>query len=139
MKFCYACGRTTAGKPLFCNFCGRSYDVKYCPRHHLNPRYAEACSRCGNRNLSLPQPRVPFLWRAAVVAAQLVIGLLLAFASYALLVVAFETTSQVPPIRHVIVLTPVISILAWLFSAVPDWLRTAICRLLKKRDRGNGS
>ncbi len=63
MKFCYACGKTTTGKPLFCNFCGRSYDQKLCPRLHPNPRKAEACSRCGNRNLSMPQPRVPRLWR----------------------------------------------------------------------------
>ena len=31
----------TAGEPLFCNFCGRSYDLKLCPHRHPNPRNEE--------------------------------------------------------------------------------------------------
>src|SRR5579863_9359147 len=60
MKYCFNCSRMTPGEPLFCNSCGRSYDVKLCPRHHMNPRTAEACSQCGSRDLSTPQPRVPW-------------------------------------------------------------------------------
>ncbi len=62
MKYCYECGRITAGEPLFCNFCGRSYNVKLCPRHHPNPRIAEVCSQCGSRELSTPQPKVSIGW-----------------------------------------------------------------------------
>jgi len=61
MKFCMNCRRTTSGKPMFCNFCGASYNIKVCPRHHINPRSAEACSQCGSRDLSQPQPKVPLL------------------------------------------------------------------------------
>ena len=60
MKYCYNCNRVTIGEPLFCNFCGRSYNIKLCPKLHVNPRYAEACSHCGIRELSTPQPKVPF-------------------------------------------------------------------------------
>ena len=31
MKYCYQCGRMTAGEPLYCQLCGRTYDVKLCP------------------------------------------------------------------------------------------------------------
>src|SRR6266481_1942139 len=58
MKYCNSCRRTTYGEPLFCNHCGSSYDVKYCPRHHPNPRNAEVCSECGNRDLSTPQHKI---------------------------------------------------------------------------------
>src|SRR5437588_5519156 len=60
MKYCYECGRLTPGEPLFCNFCGRSYDVKLCPRLHVTPRGTRAWSKCESRELSTPQPRVPF-------------------------------------------------------------------------------
>src|SRR5437868_1194635 len=63
MKYCFECGRMTSGEPLFCNFCGRSYDVKLCPSRHENPRNAEVCSQCGNRDLSTPQPKISFVWK----------------------------------------------------------------------------
>jgi RNA polymerase subunit RPABC4/transcription elongation factor Spt4 len=61
VKFCFQCGRITPGDPLFCNYCGRSYDTKLCPRMHPNPRRAEVCSRCGSRDFSTPQPLRP-IW-----------------------------------------------------------------------------
>jgi hypothetical protein len=57
MRFCFSCRKVSSGKPLYCNYCGRSYDVKLCPRNHINPRGAEVCSACGSRNLSTPQTR----------------------------------------------------------------------------------
>jgi len=66
MRYCWSCKRLTVGKPLFCNHCGKSYDVKYCPRLHENPRGAQACSQCGSRDLSLPQRHVPW-WRKVTI------------------------------------------------------------------------
>src|SRR5438445_562240 len=77
MKYCYACGHRTRGEPLFCNFCGRSYDVKLCPKLHVNPRSAEACSQCGSRDLSIPQPRIPLLWPFVAALTQAVFGFFL--------------------------------------------------------------
>lgn len=57
MRYCTNCQRLTPGEPLYCNHCGRSYDVKLCPARHLNPRDAQACATCGSRELSVPQPR----------------------------------------------------------------------------------
>jgi RNA polymerase subunit RPABC4/transcription elongation factor Spt4 len=67
MRYCHQCHRVTPGEPLFCNFCGRSYDFKLCPHRHPNPRNAEVCNQCGSRELSTPHPRVP-LWLAPLVA-----------------------------------------------------------------------
>ena len=65
------------GEPLFCNFCGRSYDLKLCPHRHPNPRNAEVCSQCGSRDLSTPHPRTP-LWLAPLTALLTILpGLLL--------------------------------------------------------------
>jgi hypothetical protein len=82
MKYCYQCGHTTAGKPLFCNSCGCTYDVKLCPKLHVNPRLANACSFCGSRLLSTPHPRVPVHWRVAQWVLQMVSAAVLVCLSY---------------------------------------------------------
>ena len=66
MRYCHNCHRITAGKPLFCNHCGCTYQIKLCPRLHINPRAAQTCSQCGSRDLSSPQPKVPVLLRPFV-------------------------------------------------------------------------
>ncbi|SRR6266567_980396 len=57
MRYCTACHRFTAGDPLFCATCGRTYHVRLCPRLHVNPRGAEVCAQCGSRELTQPEPR----------------------------------------------------------------------------------
>lgn len=57
MRYCTNCKKLTAGRPPYCNFCGRSYTVKLCPKGHQNPRAANACSSCGSRELSTPAPQ----------------------------------------------------------------------------------
>jgi hypothetical protein len=39
--------------------------VRLCPRLHSNPRHAIVCSECGSRELTTPQPRLPF-WIPAI-------------------------------------------------------------------------
>jgi len=134
MKYCYACGQTTGGKPLFCNFCGRSYDVKLCPSRHVNPRMAEACSRCGSRNLSFPQPRVPFLWRIPAVALLLALGLCLAALSSAFAIELWKSLAARGALSgDLVVHGSMLAILWGLWGILPDRLRIVIRRLLKKR------
>src|SRR5208282_5766615 len=78
MKYCYNCNRVTVGEPLFCNFCGRSYNVKLCPRLHKNPRNAQACAQCGSHELSTPAPQAPVWISLTVFLVSLVPGFLLA-------------------------------------------------------------
>ena len=77
MKYCHKCHRITAGKPTFCNWCGATYDVKLCPRLHVNPRAAQVCSQCGSHDLSTPQPRIPLALRPAVFLLSLGPGVVL--------------------------------------------------------------
>jgi RNA polymerase subunit RPABC4/transcription elongation factor Spt4 len=77
MRICYHCGQASPGQPLFCTQCGRSYNLKLCPRLHPNRRDAEACSVCGSRNLSTPQERVPVWFKSLMVLSGAIPGILL--------------------------------------------------------------
>lgn len=139
MKFCYQCGIVTAGKPLFCNFCGRSYDMKLCPRLHQNPRKAEACSRCGNRNLSIPQPSRPILWQIAALAIFIVAGLLVAVVSLDL--VLKLKASRPTGVPASLQLEAVLLGLLWGAWAIvlPHVLKIVLHRFLKFRRNRYGS
>ncbi len=134
MKYCYNCGRITAGEPVFCNFCGGSYDVKLCPRMHPNPRKALACSKCGSRDLSAPQPKRP--WWAPVLEFVLscVPGCLLALVS-GLVVAAVIREILMNPAALCALALPLLSlgILWWMWGQIPAWFRKAIYRMLKRK------
>ncbi len=132
VKYCYECGRMTAGKPLFCNFCGRSYDVKLCPRLHVNPRIAEVCSQCGSRELSTPQPRVSPVWRLLGFLAKVVIALLLA---YVLLAFLYELLRSPEASNALLVLAFLFAVLWFLWAMVPEWIRKFVRRSLGKGGR----
>jgi hypothetical protein len=61
MRRCTSCFRFHPGTPMFCNHCGRSFDVRICPRGHRNPRAVEFCSECGSADLSTPAPPASWL------------------------------------------------------------------------------
>ena len=86
MRYCYHCERATSGEPLFCNFCGRSYDLKLCPRLHVNPRYATVCSQCGSRELSTPQPKISLGWKVVAFLLRVLCCAVLVYLSLSLLV-----------------------------------------------------
>jgi len=131
MKYCYACGHRTGREPLFCNFCGRSYEVKLCASLHANPRTAEACSHCGSRDLSVPQPKVPIPWLFLAVLAQAVSGLLLLSLSIPLTAVFLNDLSRrsAPPDRLLIGMFGLI-VLWSLWVMLPDASRWIIHRSL---------
>ena len=134
MKYCYQCGRVTAGKPLYCNSCGRSYNVKLCPRSHVNPRSAEVCAQCGSRDLSTPQPHVPVLIQARAFLLSLFPGLLLVLVS---VLVAFllvrELFANPRWLAALVLLGVACGILAWIWSELPLWFRQLVRRLLDRK------
>ena len=134
MTYCYFCGRATPGKPLFCNHCGRSYDVKLCPRLHENSRGAEVCSRCGSRELSTPQPMIPMSWRLLALIARLGLGLLLFYGTLSLLIAFLQT----PGLRHLAVVLGALLLGLWLaYTQLPDWLQEALRSLWKRKQRND--
>ncbi len=142
MKYCFQCNRIAPGEPLFCNSCGRSYDVKLCPRRHVNPRTAEACSQCGSRDLSTPQPRRPGWTPIVGFLLSVIPGIFLTTASLAVLLAAFIAIAQRPDmIVELALLSIPFGILWWAWSQIPQWFRTRIYQILRRKrehQRGGG-
>jgi hypothetical protein len=134
MKYCYNCNRVTIGEPLFCNFCGRSYDIKLCPRMHVNPRNAAACSRCGSKELSTPQPKVPFWATILLFFLSLVPGLLLAIFSIAAIVFFAQHLLNSPDmVLALAMLQVILGTLWWGWTQIPLLFRERIHKMLQRR------
>lgn len=135
MKYCYQCGRTTSGQPLFCTFCGRTYDVKLCPRLHVNPRFADCCSQCGSRELSTPQPKVSFWWRVLGFLLRIGFGVFLVWLSLTVFVELLKS----PFVQNGMVVLGLLLTALWaLWAMIPEWLRKLIHRLIKRKEPRDG-
>jgi hypothetical protein len=134
MTYCYNCGHMTAGEPLFCGKCGRTYDVKLCPRLHANPRGAEVCSKCGSRELSTPQPKIPIALKLLAILVRLALGLLLFYASLSL-VIALLSSPQFQ--KALVALGMLLGCLWYLWSRLPDWFQDALRSFWKNRRRND--
>lgn len=132
MKYCYECGRITAGVPRYCQFCGRTYDVKLCPRRHENPRFAEVCSQCGSRELSTPQPKVSFLWKVMEFLARVIVG---AFIVYVLLSFVYGMATAPRTGDALMALGILLCALSVLWAMLPDCFKGLVRRSLRKGGR----
>lgn len=65
MKRCNYCFRYALRQPSYCPHCGRSYEVRICPRGHVSPRAVRFCATCGSDDLSTPAPPEGLLARAS--------------------------------------------------------------------------
>src|SRR2546427_9663568 len=136
MKYCYECGCTTAGEPLFCNYCGRSYNVKLCPKLHVNPRFAEACSQCGSRDLSTPQPKVPVRWRIFAFVGQFLSAPVLILFSYrCFLGIAADIKSHSQLHERDLILASLLIFFWTLWTMLPDSFRRLIHRSTSRRNK----
>ena len=132
MKYCYECGRMTGGEPRYCQFCGRTYDVKLCPRRHENPRFAEVCSQCGSRELSTPQPKVSPVWRVLEFLARVMVGLLIVYVVLSFLY-GIATTPQTG--NALMALGLLLCALVVLWAMLPDWFKRLVWRSMGKGGR----
>lgn len=135
MKYCFQCGRITSGEPLFCNFCGSSFDVKLCPRLHPNPRVATVCSQCGSRELSSPQPRVSFWWSVLAYLLLIVLGSLLVWLSLLLLIPILCEFLKLHAFQAGMILIGLLLVGLWfLWAMLPHWMQELIRWLVKERN-----
>jgi RNA polymerase subunit RPABC4/transcription elongation factor Spt4 len=142
MKYCFNCNRVTPGEPLFCNFCGRSYDVKLCPRMHVNPRSAEVCSQCGSREFSTPQPRMPFRTKAFIAVTMFALGAVLLLSSLLFVVEVLKAALSNARVQMALgAMAILFALLWWMWLQLPQWLRKLIQRCFhwKRRDKGGRS
>jgi RNA polymerase subunit RPABC4/transcription elongation factor Spt4 len=123
MRFCNQCHHMTIGEPLFCNFCGASYDERICPARHINPRNAEICSQCGSRDLSTPAPRLAFWLIALLWLARAFPGVLLSLLSLLLLVGTLERVLSGRITPQLVIAGLAISILWFSYMYLPRFLR----------------
>jgi hypothetical protein len=134
MKFCYQCGRATAGDPLFCSKCGRSYDVRLCPRLHRNSRYAKACSQCGSRELSQPQAAVSIWWKVLEFLLRVVFGVLLVYFTLAALA-ALLRMREVQ--AGLVIFGILVGLLWWVWSLIPEWIRKLVSRSVRRKENNH--
>lgn len=60
MKYCAFCKRINPGRPLYCQFCGRTFGARICRRcRQANPREALVCRNCGSAELSETSKLLP--------------------------------------------------------------------------------
>jgi hypothetical protein len=119
MKRCTACFRYALGDPPYCNHCGRSYDVRLCPRGHENPRGASFCGACGSGDLSTPAPPAGFLFafsQAVLRVAVPVVVVLIGITAVLGLLVALDWSAITP---RLILLVMMLGILYWTTTLLP--------------------
>jgi len=139
MKYCYHCGHITPGEPLFCNSCGRTYDVKLCSGRHPNVRSAEVCSQCGSRDLSTPQPRVPVWTRAFVFLMKVVLAVLFAYLGLLFLIVLLKgIVASQQAINVLLSLAIFGGLLCWLWNQLPQWVRKIVTRMVGRKGERHG-
>ena len=139
MKFCYHCGKITPDEPLFCNFCGRTYDVKLCTRLHPNGRYAEVCSQCGSRDFSTPQPRVPLWTRCFGWLLRATVALLLVYLALVSLALLAKGILTSPGAQHLLLSLGILAaLLYWLWLKLPQWVRKLVHRMVGRKGGAHG-
>jgi len=133
MRYCFHCSRVTLGQPLFCNFCGRTYDLKLCHRLHENPREAEVCAECGSRDLTVPQPKLRLWMRPILFFLSLLPGFALLFITVVFFFVyayALFVRRELP-VRFM-VMALALGLLWLLYMQLPGYARRAIRRRMRR-------
>ena len=60
MRYCAFCRRISPGKPIHCQYCGRTFGAKICKHcREVNRREALCCRKCGSSELSDPSGSNP--------------------------------------------------------------------------------
>jgi len=138
MKLCNRCHRITTGDPVFCNHCGASYDTKYCPRQHPNPRAASVCSQCGSRELSVTQPKFPFWAKPLLLLLGHLPGFLLLFGLIGFLCVfVYRLLTDPNGLLGLMSLGLVLGLLLLLWMQLPIFVRNRVGRVARSRSKEN--
>jgi hypothetical protein len=133
MRYCHNCHKTTTGEPLFCQFCGFTYNAKLCPAKHINPRWAEVCSQCGSRDLSTPAPRVPFWLAPLLLLGSLLPGVALVLALVlVVLAIARELLTDQQVQTQLLVMVLILALAWWLYLQLPHFIKNIFRSLWRK-------
>jgi len=126
----------TLGKPLFCTFCGKTYEAKLCPRLHVNPREAQVCSECGSRDLTTPAPRPPFWLYLGLISLSLLSGFVLVALSIGFVITYLYVAFVRPDLQfRFMFLGLVLGGLWLLYIEMPGFVRSRLRRGIRKTSR----
>jgi hypothetical protein len=137
MRYCHSCRRLNSGEPLFCEHCGRTFDVRLCPHRHSNARNATFCRECGSRELSTPHP--PGSALIAIVARVLtqLPGVLLLLVTVFFFVGFVDILVRKPQALLPAMLAGLLLAGVWyLYMQLPAFLRGFISKKSKRSKRG---
>ena len=113
------------------------YNIKLCPKLHVNPCNAEACSHCGRRELSLPQPKVPFWATILLFFLSVIPGLILAIFSVVAVAFFIRHFLNAPDMLLALtILQLILGLLWWGWTEIPLFFREAIHKMLQQRRDG---
>jgi len=140
MRLCTNCYQITTGKPLFCNRCGRSYNVRLCPRLHVNPRPAKICSSCGSKDLSVPQPKASLLFLPLTLLIRMGPGVLLLLALCVFMVFYVRDLVNNPNnLLPMMSLGLALSLLFVCWMMLPGFLKSLFRRLFKWKGKDHSN
>ena len=122
MRYCPHCHRLNPGRPIICHFCGRTWYVRLCPRHHINPASAQYCGECGSMDLTEtagPRPWGIYSLKIMIVAVLCLVIFLLGRSF--LLSLRGEALSLI--MRYIVVLILLIGAYMIVLSALPSSIK----------------
>lgn len=114
---------------MFCHYCGRTWQVRLCPRGHENDPDAQFCGICGSADLTEtagPMPLWIWLIRFGILIIFIAIIIIL-FANFKL--PEFHLTDQI--IAQVISLAILIFVVKTGLSGMPGPLRRVVLTVIK--------
>lgn len=137
MRYCTSCRRLSAGTPLFCIGCGRTFRVRLCPRLHQNSRRAEVCAQCGSRDLTEPAARARSTDRIVVLALRVLpVALVVIVPAIAMLAIVRAVLIDPELQREVMAMAVLITAATWAWRQLPGAVRSStrsVVRLLRYR------
>ena len=137
MRYCNSCHRLTSGDPLFCNFCGRSYNARLCPSRHINTRSAQVCSQCGSRDLTTPQLAIRFWVGPALYVLSLLPGVLLLLVTILFLIGLVQTLAGSQQLMMQFLGLGLLLGLIWYgYMHLPHFVRNALRKMVGRKGKG---
>lgn len=129
MRYCPYCHHWNVGRLQLCNYCGRSWHVRLCPRGHANPYDAQYCGVCGSADLTdTAGPRPLWIWLVRV-------GVVLVFVALLVLLGRGRPHLTEPIISYMVAIGLLIAGLSLVLSILPNPVRRlllTINRIAKK-------
>jgi hypothetical protein len=128
MRYCSHCRRLNPGRPQICHYCGRTWRVRLCPRHHENPPSAQYCGNCGSVDLSETAGRNPIsLIIFKVILCAGVVGLFCGVGLVALNIISRSFVSRLLPL--IVIISILMIAIRWLISFLPGRLVRSVRRV----------